>query len=480
MYSGWDQRDARIAELEALVAKLTEQLAASEKRVAELEARLKTNASNSSTPPSANPPGSPPPVKKKKSRRKRGAQPGHAAKLRELVPPEQVTEYKHFVPESCEKCDAKLSSEAGPNDPPPTQFQTVEIPPIVAHVVEYQGHARTCPCCGEVTRAAIPSEIRAHAFGPRLVATLSYLSGCHGMSKRGVEEACEVIFGINLSVGTICNLEQEVSAALATPHQQAVDAVQNADVKYADETGWKKKGVKCWLWAAATKWVAVFVIFPTRSALGMAALLGEVITGYLHSDRYTTYGGVPAEHRQLCWSHLKRDFQKLIDRGGEAEKIGRRAKALVKKVFAAWHEFVEGKVTREQLQQRIDVIANIMNRILIDGANPNGDAARRDSQLVRFCENLLNVEESLWTFARVQGVEPTNNFMERLMRLAVLWRRKSFGCDSEAGCRFVERILTVVQTCRLQKRPVLNYLYEAVTAFRENRVAPKLTTDVMR
>ena len=380
-----------------------------------------------------------------------------------------MTKFEKIIPTNCQKCDTELPVEAGPNDPPPVRFQKVEIPPIIVEVTEYQGHSRTCPCCGEVTSAVISAEIRAHTFGPRLVATLSYFTGCHGMSKRGVEETCEVVFDIAISLGTVCNLEKEVSEALKEPHQQAVDAVREAPVKFADETSWKKHGVLCWLWAAATCTVAAFMIHAKRSGMAMTALLGEAIEGYLHSDRWHTYKQVPAERRQICWAHLKRDLQKLVDRGGVGESIGRRGKLVVKRVFAAWHEFQDGKVTREQLKEKIAIIENCMNRLLIDGAL-SGDA-----RVVRFCENILALEPALWTFVSVEGMEPTNNFMERLMRLAVLWRKRSFGCDSESGCRFVERILTVVQTCRLQKKPVLAYLYEAVKAHREEKAAPTLT-----
>ena len=95
----------------------------------------------------------------------------------------------------------------------------------------------------------------------------------------------------------------------------------------------------------------------------------------------------------------------------------------------------------------------------------------------QFCENLLNLESALWTFTRVEGVEPTNNYMERLVRLAVLWRRRSFGCNSVVGCRFVERILTVVQTCRLRNRNTIEYLREAVSAHRAGKPCPALLAD---
>ena len=184
-----------------------------EARLGEVLAKLKTNASNSSLPPSANPPGADKPVKKEKSERKRGGPPDHPPHLKQLLPSERVTDTKLIVPDTCAKCQAKLRRAAGPDDPEPKLFQTVEISEIPVEVVEYQAHARTCACCRHVTCATIPAEIRTHSVGPRLTATLAYLTGCHGISKRGVEEIVETMFGVPISLGTVANLEQEVSAA---------------------------------------------------------------------------------------------------------------------------------------------------------------------------------------------------------------------------------------------------------------------------
>jgi transposase len=452
---GCRARDARIAELE--------------KRIATLEARLGTNSTNSSLPPSANPPGAPKPVLKKKSKRKRGGQRGHPPHLKKLLPPERVDHFVPFVPEQCEHCAARLPVEAGPNDPEPTRFQVVELPPILAEVTEYQGHARTCLDCGHVTRAAIPQHLLAHSVGPRLTATLSYFTGCHGISKRNVEEIAAAVFAAPVALGTVANLEQEVSAALVAPHQEALAAVRQAEVKHADETSWKRQGKLCWLWAAATAGVAAFVIHAKRSALGLTALLGAEIHGILGSDRWGVYDRVPAERRQVCWAHLKRDFQKIVDRNGPSVFVGQAGLRLVKKVFAAWHAFQDGQCTRAQLEAKLDPVAVRMNRVLLEGALLGDDAT-----VAAFCENVLAIEPALWTFAHVEGVEPTNNLMERLLRRAVLWRKRSFGCASEAGCRFVERILTVVQTRRLQNKSVLDYLHDAVRAHRAGETCPKL------
>jgi transposase len=445
---------ARIAELE--------------RRIADLEARLDANSTNSSVPPSANPLGAPKPVTKKKSKRRRGAQPGHPPHLKRLLPPERVNQTIIFRPTHCDHCHAPLPTTPAAADPEPTRFQTIEVPPIVSVVTEYQGHACTCPGCGTLTRAVIPQDVRAASVGPRLTAILSYLTGCHGVSKRGVEEIADAVFAAPIALGTVANLEQEVSAALEPPHVEALEAVRQAAVKNADETSWKLAGKLCWLWAAATTGVVVFVIHAKRSALGLTALLGLEIQGILCSDRWGPYNRVPETRRQVCWAHLKRDFQKVLDRGGPSVWVGREGLRIVKKVFAAWHAFKDQQCTREQLKQRLAPEIRRLNRVLVKGWI--GD----DPAVGTFCENLLEVEQALWTFVREEGVEPTNNHIERLLRRAVLWRRRSFGCQSAAGCRFVERILTVVQTRRLQGKNVLEYLHDALVAKRAGLPCPKL------
>lgn len=448
---------ARIAELE--------------RRIAHLEARIGTNSSNSSLPPSANPLDAPKPVTKKKSKRRRGGQPGHPPHLKRLLPPDRVEKVVTFRPTHCGRCHAELPATPTPADPEPTRFQTVEVPPLVSAVTEYQGHACTCPACGEVTRAVIPRDIRAHGVGPRLTAILSYFSGCHGVSKRGVEEIAEAVFAAPVALGTVASLEREVSAALAAPHAEALGVVRAAAVKHADETSWKLGGKLCWLWAAATAGVAAFTIQIGRGAAGLTALLGVEIQGIVCSDRWGPYNRVPETRRQLCWAHLKRDFQKVVDRGGGGAGVGKAGQRIVRRVFAAWHAFEDRAITREQLEGRLAPVIRRMNGVLLEGFT--GD----DPTVATFCGNLLELERALWTFAREEGVEPTNNHIERLLRRAVLWRKRSFGSQSEAGCRFVERILTVVQTRRLQGKSVLEYLHDALVAARAGLPYPRLVPE---
>ena len=450
-------------------------LEASQRQIAQLQAelhelrsQLNRNSSNSSSPPSADPPGAPKPVLKTPTGRKPGGQPGHLGHHRQRLPRERVHTIVPYLPTVCAHCQVPLPAQPGPGDPEPTWHQVADLPELAALITEHQGHARTCPGCGHLNRGAIPPEIRAHVIGPRLAAVMSYFSGRHHIGRRGIEEIVETVFEVPTSLGSVSVLEAETSAALASPYQEAQTVVRAAPVKNTDETGWSEKGQRRWLWTAATATAAFFVIHLRRNFAGLQALLGETITGIVCSDRWAAYSKLPLNLRQICWAHLKRDFQKLIDRGGPADAIGRVGLEVVECLFADWWAFRDGELDRAGLQARLEPIARELQGVLEQGC---GCA---DSKAATFCANVLALYPALWSFAAIEGVEPTNNHAERVLRLGVLWRKNAFGCHSAAGCRFVERMLTVVQTLRLQKRPVLDYLYRAIVAHRSGLPAPQL------
>lgn len=453
---GCRDRDLRIAALEA--------------KVGELEALLRDRL----LPPVAPRPAEALPKGKAKqpTGKKPGGQPGHPPHLKELVPGERVSETVSFVPATCERCQASLSQAAGPNDPPPLRHQVAELPKVAAHITEYQGHARTCSCCGHVTRAVIPEDLRAHSVGPNLTGVLSYFSGCHGVSKRGVEEIAAAVFDAPVALGTVANLEQEVSAALEPAHQEALQAARQAPVKNVDETGWKQAGHKRWLWVAATANVVVFLIQRLRNVLALRNLLGSACNGILISDRWRAYDDWPLLERQVCWAHLKRNWEKMAERGGKAQVIADACLDVQRQVFELWHLFRGGGCSRMDLGNRMAAPMLALLEILQTGQRS------RDRKTQRFCARLAEVFPALWTFVVEEGVEPTNNHAERVQRRAVLWRRRSFGCHSADGCRFVERILTVVQSLRLQHRPVLPFLQQAIAAHRARQQGPELVAVV--
>jgi transposase len=457
------------AERDAVIAALLQRVATLELQVKELQNRLGQNSSNSSLPPSANPLAAPPPVVKKASKRKPGGQPGHPGHQRLRLPPDRITHVVALVPSHCDHCQSPLPALPQPGDPEPTWHQFAEVPRFAANVTEFQGHFRTCPCCARVNHETIPADIRAHAFGPRLAALLAYLSGCQHVSKRGLEEVAETVLGVPIALGSVSALEEQMSEALQGPTQEIRDAVRDAPVKNVDETGWKQASNKCWLWLAVTSTLAYFLIHPKRGAVSLRALLGEDVPGLIGSDRWSAYHVVPLERRQICWAHLRRDFQGMIDRADAGSVIGEELLTHTDILFELWYKVRDGTQSRDWLSRQVeDWLRAEVQSLLARGA---GCGCAKTAGM---CEEMAKVEPAFWTFVRAEGVEPTNNAAERALRPAVLWRKCSFGCHSEKGCRFVERLLSVTQTLRLQKRPILDYLVEALSAHRSNQAIPQL------
>ena len=463
---GCRERDARIGELEARLANVEAKVLEQARLIVDLAKKLQDRDLPKSG--TAGPPDISKPAAKKPSQRKPGGQPGHPPHLKQMLPPQRVAEFVPIVPEQCDHCQHALPAKSGPNDPEPTRFQVAELPEIKAKIIEYQGHARTCPCCGEVTRAVIPAAVRAHSIGAGLAAFMAYLVGNCGLSKRRVEELVEAVFEVPVALGTIAKLEQEMSAALEPAHKEAATAVKTAPVKHADETGWKKAGHKRWLWVVATTNVVYFMIHRLRNAAVAMLLLGETLQGILCSDRWKAYDWAPLMQRQVCWAHLKRNFEKLLERSAKSKQIGQACLDIKDKVFEAWHLYRGGGIDWKTLDERMAPLMLQLATVLESGERS------RDRKLARFCARVLAVYPALWTFVVVENVEPTNNHAERVQRLAVLWRKNCFGCHSDTGCRFAERLLTVVQTLRVQTRSVFEYLKAALIAHRNGTPTPRL------
>jgi len=452
---GCRERDVRIADLDARVLKL-------EAIIRDLQEKLKP-------PPGPRPVTPQPPAPAKKpTGKKPGAQPGHPPLMKSLVKPERVNQVVPYIPESCSKCREPLPQASGAKDPEPKRHQVAELPPMAAVITEHQACGRTCPCCGEVTWAVIPAEVRAHSVGENLTALIGVLSGVHGMSKRDIENLIEQSFDVSIALGTIANREQELSAALASAHEEVRRAVAAAAVKHVDETGWKQAGKKRWLWVVAIPTMVYFLIHPRRNLDALKRVAGDKLSGILCSDRWCVYDEWPGGRRQVCWAHVKRNWEKQVERGGAAKRVGEAWLELHGQVFELWHRFRDQELSRRELGDATGPLMLAMLEVLESGQRS------RDCRLVRFCTRLRAVYHDLWTFVVTEDVEPTNNRAERVLRRAVLWRRRSFGCHSVEGCRFAERILTVVQTLREQKRSVLRFLADAITAHRAGTALPRL------
>src|SRR6266851_9743135 len=328
--------------------------------------------------------------------------------------------------------------------------------------------ARRCPECRKRTRADLPPGVPRRPFGARLTAVVALLSGRYRLSRREVRQLLQDLWAVRVSLGAVVRQEQAQSAALAPIVEEARAVLPQAPVVNMDETGWRQDQRRAWLWTVVTATLTVFGIDRRRSGAVVDALLGADFAGVVGSDRWAAYSRFPAERRALCYAHLKRDFQSLVDRGGEAAPVGRWGLAELERLFALWHRFRAGEFDRSELRRRLVPLQARLGRLLRRGQkNPDGKAAG-------LCRELTKWWPALWTFARMDGVEPTNNVAERALRPVVLWRKGSFGSDSEAGSRFAQRLLTVVASCRQQGRSLLDFLVAAAEAALQGTAAPSL------
>jgi transposase len=422
-------------------------------RMVDLEERQRQTSRNSSKPPSSDPPSAPPRTQRTPSGRKQGGQKGHKGQGRKLKAAAEVTRVVDIKPVCCAECGALLLGE----DTHPARHQVTELPRVEPEVVEYRQHTITCLACGAQTTPDWPVDMPLGSFGPRVQATVGYLTGRMGVSQRDVKEAMDALFHTDLALGSVSALEQNVSAALSQPVKEAQTYVQQQEVVNADETSWRQGKQRRWLWIGTTTFVTVFLL-ATRGAEGAQQLLGRAFQGIVGSDRWSGYNWLSVWQRQLCWAHLKRDFQAFVDRGEESARLGEALLKQIKTMFELWHHLQQGGLSRPQFQEQMAPIRKEVGALLRQGRALSHDKTRRT------CENILKLESALWTFVFVEGVEPTNNWAERLLRRAVLWRRRSFGTQSNTGSLFVERVLTTVTTLRQQKRDVLDYLTEACAA----------------
>jgi transposase len=463
-----DARDERIIELEAKVAAQAQQIAALEVQVAELLEKLNQNSSNSHKPPSTDPPGNRKKRRAKaKQKRKRGGQKGHKGNHRELLPPEQVDEFVDHFPHECESCWKPLPET---HDPHATRYQFTEVPPIRPHTTEHRRHAVTCPHCRFVTSAPYDAnKIPASPFGPRLMAVVALLTGYYHLSRRKAQSLLADVLGVSISLGAISNAEERVSNAIEPAVDEVWDHVVDADVKHTDGTGWLQAGTTMSLWTIATTTATLFKILADGAKSTLRPLFRE-LKGILISDRATALTFWAMAYRQICWAHLLRKFVSFSERDGPAGAIGHELLSYTGILFDYWHDYRDGKITRERfaawmapLQKQMEAIFEKAVALNIKGLSGS-------------CADILEHRQALWTFVEHNDVEPTNNHGERELRAFVLWRKRSFGTQSERGNRFAERVMSIAHTARKQDENVLAFLTACCRARSAGAATPSLFT----
>lgn len=460
-----------VAPLSAQIEALTEQNKKLQEKVISLEEKKRTNSKNSSLPPSKDrtskhKSNAKRNAQRRKNPKKQGGQPGHKKHERALLPPEKVDSIVSCLPDKACSCGGRVMTDKAVH----RRHQQYEFPVIKPMVTEYQIYAGFCGQCKKKQIGKLPVDVSASMLGPRATAMTAHLSGTYRMSKKNIVNLYQDMFDFSLSAGMVCKAEKTVSCALEAPINEATQFIQSADNVgvNADETGFKEKGKTMWAWVAISSLVTIFMIRKGRTKKVAQELLGENFNGILCSDRYSAYNWIANERRQLCWAHLERDFRKISERTGTSAVIGDELLEQTHHLFHYWHQFKEGSINRNTLKRKCRLIKLNVECLLRRGTKS------KNTKTAGTCRNILTYGKALWQFVEKENIEPTNNLAEQKIRTLVIWQKTSFGTQSQSGSLYMERIISVVATCRLQSRNILNYLTSAVKSYVEKADPPSL------
>jgi len=435
-----------IETLEQIIREHTVLIAKLEKRIEQLEAKLNRNSRNSDQPPSTDDPfrkSAPEETKgREKGQRRQGGQKGHPGHKQKLLAPTKVIALK---PGACVCGHTHLPSR---RMEPFYTHQMIELPDLKMEVTHLVLHKTKCPQCGRTVKAALPPASR-FGYGPRLSALIAEMSGSMGASRETVQNFCFSVLGFPISLGAIQRVIDRASEALEPMYNEVARQVRQAPINHVDETSFYQKGRLQWLWTMLNTSWAFFKIHAHRSQKAFLDLI-EDWRGTLISDNYGVYRQW-SEKRQSCLAHLIRKAQ------GLAERRDKRVRLFGHKVLTDLKRLCHWAKDPPTLEEELAFYHDFVHLLLDhqDGQDETG----------KFARSLLREIKSLFLFLDQNGVEPTNNRAERALRFAVLWRKRSNGTQSHKGDRWVERILTLKETCRLRSVSTFNILVRTIDSY---------------
>lgn len=337
------------------------------------------------------------------------------------------------------------------------RHQVYELPEIKLHVTEYQWEKGCCVKCRRSQTACLPEGVTFGMTGPKLTGFMSHLISRYHLSRRELRDFLKEHFNFTLSLGTVFNKQKIVNAALEAPVLELLGTVKESPFVNMDETGHCRDGRKEWMWGFISSTVAFFSVATSRGKKALKLLMGD-FKNIVISDRYAAYNCFDSAHRQICWAHLKRDFTRVSEKKeGVVSRIGRNLLCCEAELFKVWHEFKQNKINRDELLRQVDPLRRRVGELLEQGSYT--DPALK---IARFCKNLLEDFNALWTFLTLEEIEPTNNHAERSLRPLVIWRKKYFGTRSNYGSEFVARSASIIMTCKLQSKNCFHFLSSVV------------------
>jgi transposase len=435
--------ERRVAELEALVAKLLGQLEALQR------ANKRQAAPFSKAPPKQHPktPG-------RKSGRQHGKH-GH----RPAPPPEQIDEKLEApLPDACPECGGKVQETHVDQ-----QYQT-EIPrkPITR---QFNIHCGICSCCGEPVQGRHPLQTSdatgaaASQLGPDTQAAIVYLNKHAGLSHGKIRHALQTLFGIRISRGASAQVVLRAGQRLQPAYEQIQQRLQNAAVITPDETGWRIAGHTVWLHAwVGDNGVTCYHIDPQRSADALQRLLGSDWSGSLVHDGWASYDQFEDACHQQCQAHVLRRARELEEAAvGRAKLFPRQVIDFFRASLALRDRFPKRRPS-EVLRQK--VYEDFTQRLLDLTKQPRANPANE-----RLAAHLYRHAEQWFMFLLDPTIPATNYRGEQAIRPAVVNRKVWGGNRTPAGARAQAITMSVLQTCKQRAIDAFAYLSQTFRGF---------------
>jgi len=459
--------EAKLTKLQTELVKLQTELV----RLREELAAAKKDSATSSKPPSSDivkpqpsnaPEGEP--------KRTIGGQPGHPMHQRELLPPEQVTDFHTHMLDACPHC----GGEVEPNGSVAKVVQQIDITQTPLTIEQHTCPEYWCRHCHKTCQAPLPLPIeRAGLVGPGLTALIAFMKGgCHA-SFSTIRTFLRDVVGVTLARSTLSNTIQKVTAALEGPYQELLLALPFNDVLNVDETGHKDNGQSLWTWCLRADLYTIYQVDTRRSADVLLDLLGKDFDGVLGCDYFSAYRRYLREVDvtvQFCLAHLIRDVKFLTTLPDARDRAyGEGLRQALKDLFAVIHR-------REEMSAAVFARELEAARAWVMYRGQHHVPPTRHAQ--NLAERFRRHGEAYFTFVTTPEVGPTNNLAEQAIRFVVIDRHITQGTRSEAGRRWCERIWTVIATCAQQSRSAYTFLKEAIDHWLHGKDAPSLLPSV--
>lgn len=340
-------------------------------------------------------------------------------------------------------------------------MQQVELPDIDPVVTQIECERAKCRRCQKNLKAPFPEEYQYSHFGPRLITFIGMCSSVYRLSKRSIRELLEMMFKVNISLGSIPAQERKLSKGLKPLHEKLKEQIDTALVAYVDETSFREQAQTHYVWTASNKSITWLKVLPGRSIANLNHVRPRGDPGITVTDRYQVYA---YKKHQYCLAHIKRDLKKFAERRSEDQNLAENALFELQEIFTATHLSCK-ETMRQRIYYRKKRLENTLLDILANGSDT----------FARFAERLLDQFQKLFFFTKNTEVECTNNIAERSLRHIVLWRKTSYGTQSKEGSRFMERAVSVWMTLKKQGKEVFPFFFQAY----RSTYHPQVTTPVI-